>query len=172
VQFAWVREEHIINSFGNIVNMEARELMWLELMKYYGMAEVPGPQSNPVILEWFKEMGFPNVVDDSETAWCSLVMNIVAKRCNLPYTGKLNARSWNRIGKQVIFPEIGDIAIFYRVNRTSWEGHVGLFAGLSLDKKTIWTLGGNQNNKIWIAGYPKDSADFGLLEYRSIPIAA
>ena len=148
--------------------MENRERMWLELMKYYGLAEVEGPMSNEIILEWFKEMGFPNVVDDSETAWCSLTINIVCKRLDLPYTGKLNARSWLRIGKQVLFPDIGDLSIFYRVKRTSWQGHVGLFGGLSIDKKKIWVLGGNQNNRIGISGYPKESADFGLLEYRTI----
>lgn len=147
--------------------MEHRELMWLELMKYYDMAEVNGPMSNKIIIEWFKELGYDWVVDDSETAWCSLAINIVCKRLGLPYTGKLTARSWLRIGKQVLFPEIGDIAIFYRVKRTSWQGHVGLFAGLSIDKKKIWTLGGNQNNRICITGYPKDSIDFGLLEYRT-----
>ena len=147
--------------------MENRERVWLEMMKYYGLAEVEGSMSNAVILEWFTEMGFPEIKDDS-TAWCSLLMNIVCKRLELPFTGKLNARSWLRIGKQVLFPKIGDITIFYRVKRTSWQGHVGLFAGFNADKSIIYTLGGNQNNRICIAGYPKESEDFGLLEYRTI----
>lgn len=147
--------------------MEPRELMWLEMMKYYGLSEIPGETDNPTIVNWFAEMGFPEIQDD-ETAWCSLLMNIICKRLGYPYSGKLNARSWNRIGKQVITPKIGDIAIFYRVKHTSWQGHVGLYAGSSFDKKTIWTFGGNQNNKIWVAGYPVQSPDFGLLEYRRV----
>ena len=147
--------------------MENRERVWLEMMKYYGLSEIPGEVSNPIIVSWFTEMGFPEIKDDS-TSWCSLLMNVVCKRLELPYTGKLTARSWLRIGKQVLFPKIGDIAIFYRVKRTSWQGHVGLFAGFNEDKTIIYTLGGNQQNKICIAGYPKESADFGLLEYRTI----
>jgi uncharacterized protein (TIGR02594 family) len=149
--------------------METRELMWLELMKYYGLSEIPGEVDNPTIVSWFKEMGFPEIQDD-ETAWCSLTINIVCKRLGLPYSGKLNARSWNRIGKQIIYPKIGHIAIFYRGSRTSWQGHVGLFAGSNADKSIIYTLGGNQSNKICVAGFPRQSVDIGLLEYREIPI--
>jgi len=28
--------------------MENRELMWLEMMKYYGLSEIPGEVSNPI----------------------------------------------------------------------------------------------------------------------------
>lgn len=143
--------------------------MWLEMMKNYGLAEVEGSMSNPTILSWFKELGYPEIKDDS-TSWCSLLINIVCKRLNLPYTGKLTARSWLRMGKQIILPnaQIGHIVVFYRGKRTSWQGHVGLFAGLSEDKKTIFTLGGNQNNRICIAGYPKESDEFGLLDIREM----
>jgi uncharacterized protein (TIGR02594 family) len=147
--------------------MEPREQIWLEMMKYYGLSEIPGEMDNPTIVSWFAELGYSEIQDD-ETAWCSLLVNIACKRLNFPYTGKLNARSWNRIGMQTINPKIGDFALFYRMKRTSWQGHVGLFAGYSLDKKTIWTFGGNQNNKIWIVGYPVISPDFGLLEYRTL----
>jgi uncharacterized protein (TIGR02594 family) len=147
--------------------MEPRELIWLEIMKNFGLSEIPGEIDNPTIVSWFVEMGFPEIKDD-ETAWCSLLMNIACKRLGFPYTGKLNARSWTRVGKYVTFPKVGDIAIFYRNKRTSWEGHVGLFAGYNQDKSIIWTLGGNQNNKICIAGYPKESSEFGLLEFREI----
>jgi uncharacterized protein (TIGR02594 family) len=149
--------------------MENRELMWLEMMKYYGLSEIPGEIDNPIIVGWFKELGFPEVQDD-ETAWCSLLMNITCKRIGLPYTGKLNARSWARLGKQIILPyaKIGHVVIFWRNKRTSWEGHVGLFAGLSEDKKTIYTLGGNQSNKVGVNGFPKESDTFGLLDIREI----
>lgn len=147
--------------------MEPREKIWLEMMKYYELSEIPGEVDNPTIVAWFAEMGFPEIKDD-ETSWCSLLMNIVCSRLNYPYSGKLTARSWNRVGKAVVQPRIGHIAIFYRVKRTSWQGHVGLFAGYNLEKTKIWTLGGNQNNKICIAAYPIVSDTMGLLEYREI----
>jgi uncharacterized protein (TIGR02594 family) len=147
--------------------MEPREQIWLEIMKYYGLCEVPGEIDNPTIVGWFAELGFPQIKDD-ETSWCSLLMNIACKHLNFPYTGKLTARSWNRIGKQTIHPGLGDFAIFYRGSRTSWQGHIGLFAGYNEDKSKIWTLGGNQQNKIWLVGYPVASPDFGLLEYRTL----
>ena len=148
--------------------MEPRELIYLEIMKYYGLSEVPGEVDDPTIKAWFAEMGFPQEHD--ETSWCSLLMNITCKHLGFPYTGKLNARSWMRIGKQVLFPDIGDLSIFYRVKRTSWQGHIGCFAGWNLAKDKIWTLGGNQSNKICHAAYPKDSPEFGLLQFNKIII--
>jgi len=147
--------------------MEPREKIWLEMMKYYDLSEIPGEIDNPTIVGWFAEMGFPEIKDD-ETAWCSLFMNIICKRLNYPHTGKLTARSWIRIGKSTIFPKLGDITVFYRGKRTSWQGHVGIFAGYNEAKTRIWTLGGNQNNKVCLASYPILSSDFGLLEHRTI----
>ena len=147
--------------------MENRELLWMELMKFYGLAEIPGPVDNAIIVEWFKELGYPNIQDD-ETAWCSLALNIAAKRANLPYTGKLDARSWMKIGKQVLHPNVGNVVVFWRGELSGWQGHVGLFAGLSPDGNQIYTLGGNQGNLLNIRAYPKLSAGFGLLGYREI----
>lgn len=147
--------------------MEPREAMYLEAMKYYELSEIPGEFDNAIIMGWFKEMGFSDVLHD-EVAWCSLFINIICKRLNYPYSGKLTARSWGRIGKQIIFPKIGNICIFYREKRTSWKGHVGLFSGYNIEKTKIWTLGGNQRNRICHVAYPIVSPDFGLLEYREI----
>jgi uncharacterized protein (TIGR02594 family) len=151
----------------NNENMESRELMWNKLMTYWGLSEVPGPMSNEIIMSWFKEFGFDWVKDD-ETAWCSLTINKVAKDCGLEYTGKLDARSWNKIGKQIIDPEIGHIVVFWRGNHIGWQGHVGLFAGYSSDKKHIYTLGGNQGNSLCIKPYPIDGIGFGLLGFREL----
>lgn len=144
---------------------EPSELMWLELMKFYGLKEIPGPVHNKIIVAWFKELGYPEIQDD-ETAWCSLVANIMAIRCGLEHPGKLNARSWMNIGKSTDDPHIGDLAVFYRGSRNSWEGHVGLFAGYNETKDRIYTLGGNQNNMICIASYPVCGVDVGLLGFR------
>lgn len=147
--------------------MEPSEKIWLELMKHHGIKEAPGPVHNPVIVAWFKELGFAEIQDD-ETAWCSLTINIMAKRCGLEYTGKLTARSWMKIGKSTDDPHVGDVVVFWRENKTGWKGHVGLFAGFNKDKTHIFTLGGNQNNMIGLYPYSVTAVDFGLLGYRQL----
>lgn len=147
--------------------MEPREIIWLEIMKYHGIAEIPGPVSNPIITGWFKELGYPEIQDD-ETAWCSLTINIMAKRCGLEYSGKLDARSWMKIGKATDDPHVGDVVVFWRGQRSGWQGHVGLFAGYDADKKKIFVLGGNQGNMLGIRAYPVNSFDFGLLGFRQL----
>ena len=147
--------------------METRELIWLEMMKYYGLTEIVGQIDNPTIVGWFKELGFPDIQDD-ETAWCSLTVNIMARRCGLENTGKLDARSWMKIGTEIKDPNIGHVAVFYRNSISAWQGHVGLFAGFTLDKKQILTLGGNQGNMLTIRAYPVISPTLGLLGYREL----
>lgn len=147
--------------------METRELIWLELMKWYGLKEISGAIDNPIIVGWFKEFGYDDI-DDDETAWCSLTINKMAKDCGLQYTGKLDARSWMKIGIGVSDPKIGHLVVFWRGQKTGWQGHVGLFAGFNKDKTHIFTLGGNQGNMIGIRAYPIQAFDFGLLGYREL----
>jgi uncharacterized protein (TIGR02594 family) len=147
--------------------MEPRELIWLELMKYYGLTEVPGPVDNPTIVSWFKEIGHSEVVDD-ETAWCSCTINVMAKHCGLEHRDKLDARSWMTTGKSTDDPHIGDVVVFWRGQKTGWQGHVGLFAGYNKDKSQIFTLGGNQGNCVSVRAYPVNAVDFGLLGFRQL----
>lgn len=147
--------------------MENREKMFLELMKHYGLAEITGPVDNEVIVGWFKELGFPEIKDD-ETAWCSLTINIMARKLGLAHSGRLDARSWMKIGKEITEPKIGHIVVFWRESISGWKGHVGLFAGFNQDKSAIYTLGGNQGNVIGIRAYPVKTASFGLLGFREI----
>ena len=89
-------------------------------------------------------------------------VNWVNKMAGLPYTGKLNARSFMKIGKKVSTPRTGDIVILWRDNPKSWKGHVGYYIRSSKDQ--IWILGGNQENEVKIKAYPKSR----LLEYRRL----
>jgi uncharacterized protein (TIGR02594 family) len=147
--------------------MENREKLFLELMKFYGVAEITGPVNNNIIVSWFKELGFPEIKDD-ETAWCSLTINIMARRLSLTHTGRLDARSWMQVGKEITDPKIGHIVVYWRESISGWKGHVGLFAGFNENKTAIMTLGGNQGNMIGIRAYPIKSASFGLLGFREI----
>lgn len=158
---------HLKYAPKKIRSMEAREKVWLEMMKFHGLKEIPGPVDNPVIVAWFKELGFEDI-DDDETAWCSLTLNIACKRAGVEYTRQLTARSWMKIGKPIAEPELGHVVCFWRGQKTGWQGHVGLFGGYNQDKSQIFTLGGNQANMLGIRAYPVNACDFGLLGFREL----
>jgi len=132
----------------------------------YGIKEQSGiEQNSPEIIEYFKEIGFSWVKTD-ETSWCSAFVNYIAKVMGYQYSGKLDARSWLNVGAGVKFPEPGDIAIFWRIAKNDWRGHVGFF--IRETEHYVWVLGGNQSNMVCIKRYPKEWHNFGLLEYRRI----
>ena len=128
----------------------------------YGIKEIKGAKDNPEILKYFQEIGYNGSQLKDETAWCSAFVNWVMKQANLSYTGKLNARSWLKIGQETKAPKLGDIVVFWREKRTSWKGHVAFYVTENNDY--IYVLGGNQNNQVKITAYPKER----LLSYRKI----
>lgn len=140
---------------------EQQRLSLIEnLFQYYGLKEWTGQgKSNPEVEEFFKELGY-NYSDD--TAWCSAFANYIAKRHNLPYSGKLDARSWMDIGCPTQSPQVGDIVVFWRESRKSWKGHVAFF--MSQDDEYVYALGGNQSNMINISAYPK----YRVLGFRNL----
>lgn len=122
-----------------------------------GQKEISGPEHNPTIVNYAKEVGFTWINDD-ETPWCSIFVNWVAKKAELRYSNKLNARSWLQIGLVVDnAPEPGDIVIFWRDEPESWKGHVGIFFGFSHDSTRVYCLGGNQGNQVSVSAYPKET---------------
>ena len=126
-----------------------------------GIKEIVGRKHNPEVLKYFKEIGQSWVKDD-ETAWCSAFANWVCKKVGLPYSKKLNARSWLKVGRQVYTPQLGDVVVFWRENPQSWKGHVAFFVRET--PNWIYVLGGNQNNQVKISAYPKNR----LLQYRRL----
>ncbi len=129
-----------------------------------GTKEIVGSQGhNPRIIEYANEAGFTSVGDD-ETAWCSIFMNWVAMKANFERTKKMNARSWLNIGLTVTNPEPGNMVIFWRGSKHSWQGHVAIFIGFSKDGNRIFCLGGNQGNQVSITAYSKDR----LLGFRKL----
>ena len=134
----------------------------LELaLSQVGVKEIVGLGHNPTILKYFDEIGH-SWVDDDETAWCSAFVNWVCFKNNLSMSGKLNARSWLKVGEKVTNPKVGDIVVFWRVSRSDWRGHVGFF--ISQRNGVIYTLGGNQGNQVCIKAYNQNR----LLEFRRL----
>mgnify|MGYP000571983370 CR=1 FL=1 len=127
-----------------------------------GIKEIRGKKDNPEVLKYFNDIGFDGAYLKDETAWCSAFVNWVCKQACCDYTGKLNARSWLKIGNKTNNPQIGDVVVFWRENPQSWKGHVAFF--IKETKNWIYVLGGNQNNQVKISAYRKNR----LLEYRKL----
>ena len=130
-------------------------------LKEYGTWEWSGDAHNPRVLQYFHDIGHEWVKDD-ETAWCSAFMNWVALQAGYEFSGKLNARSWLKVGKEVTEPKLGDVVILWRSSPDSWKGHVGLF--VNKIGGDIYILGGNQNNQVNISAYNANR----LLGYRRL----
>lgn len=128
----------------------------------YGVKEIPGGKDNPDVLKYFDYLGFDGSKLKDETSWCSAFANYCAKMAGYPYSGKLTARSWLKVGEEECDPKIGDIVVFWRESINSWKGHVGFY--INHDEENIYVLGGNQNNMVRISAYPAQR----LLGYRRI----
>ena len=115
--------------------------------------EVPGEASNPRIALYYRTMD-ESSHDDSEVPWCSYFVNYCVVRSGRRGTGRPNARSWLDWGNTVGGARrLGDIVIFWRGQPDGWQGHVGFYVGE--DEDSILVLGGNQNDRVSISGYPK-----------------
>jgi uncharacterized protein (TIGR02594 family) len=128
-----------------------------------GTREVPGPGSNPDVVSYYAEAGHPEIAED-ETAWCAAYVGAMLTRAGYPNTGSLAARSYLSYGRKIAAPEPGCIVVFWRGSPTSWQGHVGFY--VRHDGTHIRVLGGNQNNAVTEASYPKSQ----ILGYR-MPVA-
>lgn len=135
--------------------MKAWEIALLE----YDTAEVVGLQNNPKILEYSKEIGATWVKND-ETAWCAIFMQWCLKQAGLKSSYQANARYFLNYGLPTDRPELGDIVILWRGSPTGSLGHVGFY--VKENEKTVWLLGGNQNNKVNITPFSKSQ----VLAYR------
>lgn len=80
--------------------------------------------------------------------WCGLFAGWVLKENGLEIPEKfMVARSYLKYGVEVSRPFAGDVVVFWRVSRNSWQGHVGFFVR-EAGSGHIWVLGGNQQGKV------------------------
>jgi uncharacterized protein (TIGR02594 family) len=136
------------------------EPTWLRLARAeLGVTEIAGAEHNPAILAYFRDAGFPEINDD-ETSWCAGFTGAMLERSGYAGSKSLAARSYLNWGKPVTKPRPGDIAVFWRDDPRSWQGHVGFYVGETATH--VQVLGGNQRNQVSIAAYPKVQ----LLGYR------
>lgn len=127
-----------------------------------GQKEISGNIHNERILE-YQAMTNLNFGND-EVAWCSIFANWVALQADLPRSNSAMARSWLHVGKKTTSPVPGDIIVMWRGSKNGSFGHVGFFLGYSKSGKSVYCIGGNQNDEVNITLYPK----YKVLEFRSI----
>lgn len=142
------------------LSKEAGPRILVEALKTYGVAEKPGPGSNPSILKWAENVGLDRVYKSDETAWCGLWMAYVAKQAGWDDpVNPLWARNWLNFGTPQKKAALGDVLVFSRGS----GGHVGLYVGE--DDTAYHVLGGNQSNRVTI----KRIAKSRLLGIRRCP---
>ena len=131
-------------------------------LKEYGTHDILGTNSNPRVLQYFKDIGQAWVKDD-DTAWCAAFIGWVLKQAGKPSTGSLAARSYLNYGVATDSPELGDLVVFWRINKVGPYGHVAIFVKDAGDM--IYVLGGNQSDGVNITAFAKAN----VLGYRKIP---
>ncbi|MFT3734372.1 MAG: TIGR02594 family protein [Rhodocyclaceae bacterium] len=135
-----------------------------------GVAEVPGPGSNPRILLYHSHTTLKATSD--EVAWCSAFMNYCVNMAGLVGTHSAGARSWHdkAWGRDVTnAPQPGDIVVFSRTGggAPAGSGHVGFW--VEADDASITVLGGNQSNRVRLQKYPKDGM-LGTQKYKVLSV--
>ncbi len=103
-----------------------------------------------VLAAFFRKSGGQKL-NPADTAWCAAFVNAALGETGRPGTGTLAARDFLKVGTPTKNPQVGDIVVFSRGN-SSWQGHVGFYAGKDEDGN-ILVLGGNQSNRVSIAPY-------------------
>ena len=153
---------YLTNELGVKIDIHQAKIIDVSASQY-GVKEYEGRSHNPSVLKYFKETGHSHIKND-ETSWCAAYMNWCAKKAALPYSKSLLARSWLKLGKKIEVPQVGDIVVFWRGSKSSWEGHVSLFLYMDKPNNQIYCLGGNQDDGVCVAPYPIDQ----ILGYRRI----
>jgi uncharacterized protein (TIGR02594 family) len=117
-----------------------------------GVREIPGPRNNPRIVMYHQTTVGGAAPD--ETPWCSSFVNYCVEQAGLHGTDSKVALSWQNWSDVATAPQPGDVVVFRRSGPSGSGGHVGFW--ISQSDAKIRVLGGNQENTISIADFPKD----------------
>lgn len=97
--------------------------------------------------------------------WCSIFCCAMLESVGVRSPRNAMARSFehDRNFTRLTGPALGAVAVFWRGSRGAGTGHVGFYAGENATH--VWVLGGNENDAVRTAPFPKNSARIGLLGY-------
>lgn len=136
--------------------------MWIPSWMRKAIAELGerekwGGKHNPRIIEYHSTTTLS--ATDDEVPWCASFVCWCLEKSGYESTQSARARSYEAWGSEVKVPIFGAIVVLERPPNPR-SGHVGFYAGET--NKSIWVLGGNQNNQVSYKKYPKKR----LLSYR------
>jgi uncharacterized protein (TIGR02594 family) len=137
--------------------------VWMGIAKkYVGVAEIPGPRSNPTILRMLRSTDIGRPYDQTElTPWCSAAVNLIMEEARDidpridPPTMSAAAASWARYGRELEYGQYGCIVVMSRPG----GNHVGFYHDEGEDEEGnyfVRLLGGNQGDKQCIASFRWD----------------
>lgn len=122
----------------------------VEAVKLYGVEETIGSKSNPVIIQWAKDLNIKEYNDDA-IPWCGLfIAKVVANAGKDIVKGPLWAQNWLNYGVAIDEAMLGDILVFKRTG----GGHVAIYVGEDNDR--YYCVGGNQGDKVSITPIAKN----------------
>lgn len=126
---------------------------WLALAHgEMGQAEIPGPDANPHIIGYFRDIGRDDVTSD-ETPSCAAFAGAMLKRAGLPHSGSALARSYETYGRA---GELVPGAIVVVATGADRKGrHVGFLAWRANGR--VYLLGSNQHDTVNVSGFLETS---------------
>jgi uncharacterized protein (TIGR02594 family) len=88
-------------------------------------------------------------------AWCANFVRGCLEFSGIPAPCSKKSRAYLDWGLELPFPKRGCIVVFWRKRPEGTLGHVGFFLGYS-KTGNLRILGGNQNDTVCVASYPKN----------------
>lgn len=131
--------------------------------KEIGVKEIPGPEEEPRIVEYFKTISAANQYRDDIDDWASAFVEWSLNQSNISGPKSMEPFSWLAWGQELQKPAFGCVVVL------SFSGlhHVGFYFGD--DNDFIRVLGGNESDKVRIYYYPK-TAVFGYRWPSQLPL--
>jgi uncharacterized protein (TIGR02594 family) len=123
---------------------------WIKIAyKERGQTEIPGPQENPRIVEYFATIGEKANYRDDVDDWASAFVEWSFNKAGIDGPKNDDPFAWLRWGEKVDHPRFGCVAVL------SFSGlrHVGFF--FSDNGESILVLGGNQDDTVNVSRYSK-----------------
>jgi uncharacterized protein (TIGR02594 family) len=118
-------------------------------LQYYGIKEIPGLKSNPIILQMAQNIGVADIYKNDDLSWCALFVNNALQQAGKPLVDPKGDR-WNLLRALYLLnwgdevqpgdERTGDVLVFQRPG----GGHVGFY--IAETKSTFYVYGGNQAN--------------------------